>query len=340
MPKFSIDWKMLRKDRTYDYSTLCYFWSKTLNPDWTVICDCSLNKPYLPDSIKIQRKYISGEFLISGTLDLYGENKKQHIVKNSFLQLLENRYSFFRIKLIYSHSNAKPPPMFSLMGDIIISEIPIKSVIGFVGMKNSEQSEYLSLFELSDDFGNLLKVQSFSDVNLKCGDEIVPAHKSILSARSPVFAAMFRNKQMREAIENEVNIVDTDISVLKIMLSYMYTGKTGPLTFSFAMDLLVVADKYQLLGLKKACCDYLKEMVSTNNATKILVLGDMLAPDLKDFMMDFICNKCGEFSVLQKSEHWEKLEKMHSVLAMEVLTTVLKAQEQKLQECKKKKCQH
>ncbi|GFY75212.1 TD and POZ domain-containing protein 3 [Trichonephila inaurata madagascariensis] len=329
---------MLRKDRTYNDKKR-YIWSKILNNEWTVICVCSQNNPYLPDSIEIHRKPVTGEFLISGTLDLCGENKK-HIVKKSFFQLLENGCSFSRIKLIYSYSSAKPPPLFSLMGDIIISETPIKSVINFVSMKNSERSEYLSLFELSDDFGNLLKVQSFSDVKLKCGDEIVPAHKSILSARSPVFAAMFQNKQMREAVENEVNLVDTDISVLQIMLSYVYTGKTGPLTVSFAMDLLVAADKYQLLGLKKLCCDYLKEMVSTNNATKILVLGDMLAPDLKDFAMDFICNKCGEFSALQKSEHWEKLEEMHSVLAMEVLTSVLKAQEQKLKECKKKKCRH
>ncbi|GIY97226.1 hypothetical protein CEXT_149571 [Caerostris extrusa] len=50
-----------------------------------------------------------------------------------------------------------------------------------------------SLMELSDDFLHLLDqgVSSYADVNLKCGSVTVPAHKNILAARSPVFAAMF-----------------------------------------------------------------------------------------------------------------------------------------------------
>ncbi|GFQ91049.1 hypothetical protein TNCT_608751 [Trichonephila clavata] len=90
-------------------------------------------------------------------------------------------------------------------------------------MEDATRSE--CLFELSDDFGHLLNVQSFSDINIKCGGITIPSHKSILSARSSVFATMIHNKQMREGIEHEMDIFDTDISVLKIMLLHMYTGK-------------------------------------------------------------------------------------------------------------------
>ncbi|GFY73742.1 speckle-type POZ protein-like B [Trichonephila inaurata madagascariensis] len=314
---------MFRADRIFNEKGQI-IWSKVLSPEWTIICVCSQNKPFMIDCIEIHRQSVAEEFLITGTLHLYGD--KKHIAKKKILQSLESGTSLIGMELIYSYSNAKSPEMFSLEGDIAIHETQINSVIDFVSMEDATRSE--SLFELSDDFGHLLKIQSLSDVDIKCGGIIIPAHKSILSARSPIFATMIHNNQMREVIE-----MDIDASVLKIMLLHMYTGKMGYSTVSQALDVLVAADKYQLFGLKKACCNFLKEMVSIDNSIQILTVGYMVAPDLKGFVMDFLCKKC-EFSVLQESEHWKMLERTHCSLSLEVLTTVVRDREQKMKACK------
>ncbi|GBO20801.1 TD and POZ domain-containing protein 3 [Araneus ventricosus] len=98
----------------------------------------------------------------------------------------------------------------------------------------------------------------FADVTIKCDGVSIPAHNLILSARSPVFAAMFANP-MKESRENEVEITDIDVSTIRALLIFMYTGKTSQLTASSVADLMFAADKYQLPGLKTACSYFLKD---------------------------------------------------------------------------------
>lgn len=78
----------------------------------------------------------------------------------------------------------------------------------------------------------------FSDVCVLIGDKKICAHKIILSARSPVFAAMFAI-----GTNNIVNIVDADYDVFKAMVQFIYTGKSPANLASKAKELLVLADK-------------------------------------------------------------------------------------------------
>ncbi|CAL1285697.1 unnamed protein product [Larinioides sclopetarius] len=132
--------------------------------------------------------------------------------------------------------------------------------------KESKQKIQLkSLEELSKDLERVLSESSrFADVTLKCGGASIPAHKIILSARSPVFAAMFVNP-MKESLRNEVDITDIHESALRDLLKYVYTGKTCDLTDSSAAELLNAADKYQIQDLKAVCVDFLKNTVSLQN---------------------------------------------------------------------------
>ncbi|GFU17600.1 speckle-type POZ protein [Nephila pilipes] len=144
--------------------------------------------------------------------------------------------------------------------------------------------------------------------------------------RSPVFSAMF-SSEMEESRKNKVDITDVDVTALRLMLKYVYTGKVENLTVSSAGDLLYAADKYQLKGLKTRCSDYLKSTVSIENVLGILSLGDLLDPDLKMFAMDFICEKCDEFQALEKTEEWKNLQNEKLPLAFEVLTSLSKSKE-------------
>lgn len=62
-----------------------------------------------------------------------------------------------------------------------------------------------------------------------------------ITARSPVFAAMFEH-EMEERKKNRVDITDVDHEVLREMLRFIYTGR-APNLDKMADDLLAAADK-------------------------------------------------------------------------------------------------
>ena len=66
----------------------------------------------------------------------------------------------------------------------------------------------------------------------------------ILSARSPVFRAMFEH-EMEESKLNRVEISDISPDVFKEMLNFLYTGKSPNLN-EMAADLLAAADKVNI----------------------------------------------------------------------------------------------
>ena len=125
---------------------------------------------------------------------------------------------------------------------------------------------------LQSDFSQLLKTSAHSDVVIKCQNEDIPCHKSILSARSPVFAAMFQHN-MSEAQNHEVDILDLAPSTVHLMLEYIYSGHFQQTANT--EDLLPAADKYELTQLKSACELSLSRTVNMNNCLDLLILSDI-----------------------------------------------------------------
>ncbi|KOB72453.1 Roadkill, partial [Operophtera brumata] len=106
----------------------------------------------------------------------------------------------------------------------------------------------LPYIQLSEDFGNLLTDDSFSDVTIKSAEGIeFKAHKSVLAVRSKVLRAHFEHSTK----ENITNIVETlwDTEVLRDVLTFVYTDKV-PRVYDAPEKLLVAADYYQLDRLK------------------------------------------------------------------------------------------
>ena len=58
-----------------------------------------------------------------------------------------------------------------------------------------------------------------ADFTLICNDERFPVHKTILSARSDVLAAMLRHKDTEEGLKNEQKIDDVDPATLRSFLA-------------------------------------------------------------------------------------------------------------------------
>ena len=95
--------------------------------------------------------------------------------------------------------------------------------------------------KLANDLASLLINSKHSDVTLTVGDTDIPAHKNILSARSPVFAAMFEH-DCEETRENRVTIEDVDVEAFESLLRFIYTARVENGT-KLNADLLIAADK-------------------------------------------------------------------------------------------------
>ncbi|GBL85115.1 Speckle-type POZ protein-like B [Araneus ventricosus] len=319
---------MRSEERSFEEKTRCGFWIHELNAEWKVKCICEQNKQRNPDFMEVHRKSLAGEIIISGILELH-EEKRQCLLKKKFICLLEESCLFTRIDLQYSHNASKPPPkMFLVTGEITISA-RTEASLDLTELVHLTDTDYSSLRRLSNDMEKLLEKSLLADVSLKCGAVSIPAHKSILSARSPVFEAMF-SCPMKEAMENEVVIEGIEAQVLRAMLKYMYTGKTGDLTPSFATNLLFIANKYQIACLEFACITYLMRNMSMKNVEFVLGIGDLISPDLKNFAIDFVCKKCTDYSALEKRKDWIDLKNNNPALALEIFSAVVKFQEQKL----------
>ena len=94
----------------------------------------------------------------------------------------------------------------------------------------------------------------FSDLKLICGSEKVelPCHRAFLSARSPVFLAMFQH-DTAEFQKKEIEMPDVEPEVAEMMLKYIYSGDIKTIKPGMEEELLVAADKYSLLELKELC---------------------------------------------------------------------------------------
>ncbi|GIY40627.1 speckle-type POZ protein [Caerostris extrusa] len=330
----------------------------TLDSEWTLECIWSANNPPRPDYIVIRRISTAEEVLIAVTLELHSSESKAllHPLQIFFkhtqalqttrapqIEMQNESICLFHRKSIHSLQVGQPTAevklqlledvhlssAYSITGTINVSESSASSLINFENVEKMMGFQKDSLMELSNDFLHLLDqgVSSFADVNLKCGSVTVPAHKNILAARSPVFAAMFAT-EMRENITNVVDITDLEVSALRNMLTFMYSGRIENLTAASAGDLLFAADKYQLQGLKTMCSDFLKSKLSLQNVLVILTAGYLYDPDLKAIATDYICNEC-DFSALEETEEWISLLKENPSVAAEVLVQILKSRDKK-----------
>jgi hypothetical protein len=138
----------------------------------------------------------------------------------------------------------------------------------WIDFGTNEMNEKVVINGLSEMFHN----QTLCDVKfmLKNSEEI-GAHVAILTAGSPVFAAMLQ-PDFLESKTRIVNIADSEMDVFKEMLVHLYTGKAPNLMeMNFTQSVFEVADKYGVKSLKDDCVNLLVSQLSNDNAMELLV---------------------------------------------------------------------
>ncbi|KAI5073298.1 hypothetical protein GOP47_0011311 [Adiantum capillus-veneris] len=109
--------------------------------------------------------------------------------------------------------------------------------------------------------------ENCADISLECVDgSKIRAHRAVLISRSTVFKAMLENK-MEESRTNTIRITDFTYDVLRLFVHYLYTAEIYPESLEdCAVDLLALAEKYNVKQLKLVCERYMISKLNCGNA--------------------------------------------------------------------------
>ena len=176
---------------------------------------------------------------------------------------------------------------------------------------------------IQQDFEQLFKHQSSTDICFIIGSYRLKAHKLILSARSPVFAAIIKAAEANDNLKDGVLIENMLYINFKDLIHFIYTDQVF-LTESNADLLLAAARKYSIPLLINKCEEFLysKTIITLGNCSEKLIDADVnQSVYLKKMVVDFIRSKPAE---VMQTNGWTKLKKSHPNLVIEVMEDILK----------------
>jgi len=180
--------------------------------------------------------------------------------------------------------------------------------------------------QVTNHLDNLLAEKNCSDLEVSCDEEVFHCHQAILSARSPVFLAMFQ-ADMKENRSKKVIITDVKKEVFSEMLRFIYTGKVSSEDSlkELATDLLVAANKYQLDLLKELCEANLCSTLDGSNCVELLVFGDIHeASNLKTKALESVLMNLASLS---NTEVYKAFIEKYPGLAFEVTKSMFSKKE-------------
>lgn len=155
-------------------------------------------------------------------------------------------------------------------------------------------SEGLSFSIVNDvkfrhDCGSLLADPYESDFCIESTDgKKFNIHKLIISAHSEVFTAMLKD-DTAESQNNYVKLVDVNSDDLRCMLEFIYTGTVKDLDNVDFVNVLMLADRFNLKGLSELAQYALAKQITVENALDIFIIADMYDSEaLKNATLKFI----------------------------------------------------
>ena len=179
--------------------------------------------------------------------------------------------------------------------------------------------------QVLDDLEKLLQSGEFSDFEFTIGERKFPVHKAILHSRSPYFKAMFM-QDFEEKVTNSVPIEDIDADMFTELLEYLYTSKLPELTDEIkAIEVLIIADKYQLDSLKTIAENELSAKMTAESMFNLLMVADTYnAAVLKTNAMKFIASEATSMDILKALFENELFGRKQSKTLMSAMRDLVK----------------
>lgn len=109
----------------------------------------------------------------------------------------------------------------------------------------------------------------YYDITFIVEDRPIYAHKAIIAVQCAHFQAMF-SSGMKESRSSEILVPDWSYSTFLQLLEFLYAGCIETLGFDDALELIGLADHYNLDGLLRLCENTLMNSVNDENICTIL----------------------------------------------------------------------
>lgn len=155
-----------------------------------------------------------------------------------------------------------------------------------------------------------------SDAILNVGDRKFAVHRAILSARSPVFGAMFSHN-MVESTTGEVDITGFEPDVFQDFLLYLYSARVKKLSEENVVGLYFAADKYNTQDLKEKCVQFMRDNLTVTIFCRVVSLAlQHDESDLLEVAMQFFINNLKEIIL---TVEWQVFLKENPTAANELL---------------------
>ena len=148
---------------------------------------------------------------------------------------------------------------------------------------------------------SLMKDPTTHDVTFKTADGgSLGAHRAIIAASSPVFHAMLYSKT-RESKESEIHLSSTNIDMLKMMFTFIYTGVVQ-VNSNKCLSLLQAAHYFNIATLEAKCSKMLVDSLDVNcNFSSIITFA-------VEHQLDLLIKQCFEFMEINADKVIHSLE--------------------------------
>lgn len=177
-------------------------------------------------------------------------------------------------------------------------------------------------------FKKLFLTQEGSDVIIKVKGQKFPAHRLILKAQSPVFAAALQS-DMQEKVTGVIDIDDCDPSTFSDFLCFLYCGEVRKLSAENAFSLFTVADKYNVVDLRSMCMEFIKLNLSIDTFCDTIVVS-MLYPDTKSELVELITDFLAEnLQKITETDAWKSFVVQNPELSKELMRKASASSEKK-----------
>ncbi|XP_009988434.1 PREDICTED: kelch-like protein 10 [Tauraco erythrolophus] len=144
-------------------------------------------------------------------------------------------------------------------------------------------------------FNELRLEGKLCDVIINVDGNEFKAHKNILCSCSQYFRALFTSS-WNNAEKIVYNIPGTSPKIMKLIIEYAYT-RTIPVTADNVESLLIAADQFNIMGIIRLCCEFLKSQLCLENCIGICRFTDHYhCPDLREAAFEFIFHHFGEMT--------------------------------------------
>jgi hypothetical protein len=118
---------------------------------------------------------------------------------------------------------------------------------------------------------------TFCDVTLQAGDELILAHRLVLSVQSQFFRTLF-DGQFKDSSSPTVHIGEVNPEVLKLVLDFIYDGTCTVKEASLLEPILAAASRLQVDELLATAARSIEECLAAENCAAALLCADSLPP--------------------------------------------------------------